>query len=179
MESAGRLERGRAELTPSEFAERYADRVYRFAFMVSASEGAAEDVAQDALVTALEALPRFDPKRGTMDAWLWTIVTNRWRDRGRRLARTRALLRRLGRGESEAPSPETIALDQLTDQALIECVRRLRPSYRTVIALRYGAGLSVDETADALGVSAMAVKHRTRRALDHLREQLGDMDDGE
>lgn len=165
-------------LSPVDFAERYADRVHRFALLVSESAEDAEDVAQDALMAALIALPRYDPRRGTMDAWLWRIVANRWRDRGRRLTRMRAAMERLR--SAEAPhhaSPEAIALEHLDDDALIARVRCLPPAYRTVVALRYAAGLSVEETAKSLDTTPMAIKHRARRALDMLRVQLGGMRD--
>lgn len=165
-------------LSPADFAERYAGRVHRFALLVSESSEDAEDVAQDALMAALIALPRYDPRRGTMDAWLWRIVANRWRDRGRRLIRMRATMDRLRSTEaSRHASPEAIALDHLADDALIARVRCLPSTYRTVIALRYGAGLSVEEAATSLGTTPMAIKHRARRALDMLRVQLGGLRD--
>lgn len=176
MDPAATREGTTEMLSPAAFAERYADRVHRFALLVSDSAEGAEDVAQDALMAALLALPRYDSRRGTMDAWLWRIVANRWRDRGRRLARARAAMDRLRRAEPPfEESPEAIALEHLDDATLISCVHRLPPSYRTVIAVRYGAGLSIQEAAESLSTTPMAVKQRTRRALDMLRAQLGGM----
>jgi RNA polymerase sigma factor (sigma-70 family) len=48
-------------------------------------------------------------------------------------------------------------------------VRRLPRRYRVVIALRFGAGLTFPEVAEAMGTSRMAVQQAMRRALDRLR----------
>lgn len=178
MESAATGDSPTEVLSPIDFAERYAERVHRFALLVSESPEDAEDVAQDALMAALIALQRYDPRRGTMDAWLWRIVVNRSRDRGRRLLRMRTALERMRRADTPRDvSPEAIALEHLDDDALIARVRCLPPPYRTVIALRYAAGLSVEETAKSLDTTPMAIKHRARRALDLLRVQLGGLRD--
>jgi RNA polymerase sigma factor (sigma-70 family) len=58
------------------------------------------------------------------------------------------------------------------DRELIEAVRRLPRRCRSVMALRYGAGLSSAEIAGALGTTRMAVVKATRRALDRLRTEL-------
>jgi RNA polymerase sigma factor (sigma-70 family) len=49
-------------------------------------------------------------------------------------------------------------------------VNELPEDQRTVIALRYFAGLSEQEIAETLGVPSGTVKSRTSRALERLRE---------
>ena len=44
--------------------------------MVSPRGADPEELAQQAMLKALEALDRFDPRRGTLDAWLWRIAVN-------------------------------------------------------------------------------------------------------
>ncbi len=146
--------------------------------MVSPQEADPEDLAQQALLRALEAVDTYDPCRGPLDAWLWRIVVNVGRDAGR-VARRREMLReRLIRGQplAERANPESAALDQLRDGVLIDAVRDLPRRYRSLIALRYGADMSSGEVADALGTTRMAVAKGTRRALDALRARLMDME---
>jgi RNA polymerase sigma-70 factor (ECF subfamily) len=153
---------------------RYLTRVHRFAVMVSPRGAEAEDLAQQALLRALEAVDSFDPRRGTLDAWLWRIVVNVGRDAGRVVRRKELLVERLARDRSTigGASPEVVALDQLRDRELIAAVRELPRRYRSLIALRYGAGLSSEEIAHVLGTTRMAVAKATRRALDMLRARL-------
>lgn len=169
----------RADLTAEALAARYLSRVHRFAVMVSPRGADPEDLAQQAMLKALEALERFDPERGTLDGWLWRIVVNVAHDAGRIAWRREFLVERLTARNSTASataSAEVLALNRLRDRELIEAVRRLPRRYRTLIALRYGAGLGSVEIAELLGTTRMAVVKATRRALDRLRRDLADME---
>jgi RNA polymerase sigma factor (sigma-70 family) len=80
------------------------------------------------------------------------------------------------RGALRGDSPETLALDQMRDRDLIEAVRRLPRRHRSLIALRYGAGLSAAEIAECMGTTRMAAAKALRRALDRLRADLTDLE---
>jgi RNA polymerase sigma factor (sigma-70 family) len=147
--------------------------VRRFAVMVSPPGADPDDVAQQAMLRAIERLPGFDPRRGSLDAWLWRIVVNLARDAGRVARRRELVVERLRRGQPAAASPEAVALGHLRDAELVAAVRRLPRRYRTLVALRYGADLSAAEIAAALGTTRMTVAKALRRALDRLRADLG------
>jgi RNA polymerase sigma-70 factor (ECF subfamily) len=53
---------------------------------------------------------------------------------------------------------------------LLAAVDQLPEDQRTVVALRYFAGLGEDEVAETLGIAQGTVKSRTSRALERLRE---------
>jgi RNA polymerase sigma factor (sigma-70 family) len=165
-----------ASIAPDEFSATYLDRVFGFAILVSPPGTDPEDIAQEAMVTALARLDHFDPARGSMDAWLWRIVVNRARDAGRAARRSELLLERLlalGHREPAADtSPEAVVLDRFRDQDLVAAVRRLPKRYRTVIALRYGGGRTFPEIAQLLGTTRMAVVKTLDRALNRLRKDL-------
>jgi len=157
------------KLTAELLCVRYSTRVYRFAAMVSTSAHEAEDLAQTALERAIRALPRFDPRRGDVEGWLWGIVANAAGD-ARRGARRRRLLvqslvRRADRLAYQAP-PET------ADEVLLTAVRRLPGRQRAAIALRYGADLDLQTVGATLGVSVAGTSMLIRRALDRLRAEL-------
>lgn len=175
---AGETERtGPFSASRESFAAMYLPRVHRFAVMVSGPGVDPEDVAQDSMVAALSRLDQFDPSRGSMDAWLWRIVVNRARDAGRLAGRGELLLQRFlaqGPDPAENRSPEAVALERLDGRELIAAIHRLPRRHRTLIALRYGAGLSSPEIASLLGTTRMAVVQATRRALDRLRRDLED-----
>jgi RNA polymerase sigma factor (sigma-70 family) len=137
--------------------------------MVSTSTDDADDLAQTALERAIRALPRFDPRRGDIEGWLWRIVANAAGD-ARRGARRRRLLvellvRRADRLAYQAP-PET------ADEVLLNAVRRLPDRQRAAIALRYGADLDLQAVGATLGVSVAGTSMLIRRALDRLRAEL-------
>lgn len=163
-------------LSPEQLCARYADRVYRFAAMVSRDPDDAQDLAQDALERAIRGLPKFDPSRGLTEAWLWRIVVNSARDRGRAAKRRQMLVERI-----TALTPRTAPRDPeapagLADSDLIEAVHALRPRQRAVLALRFGADLDYATLARALGMSPTAARVATCRALATLRTRLAPTD---
>lgn len=156
--------------TPEELCAGYADRVHQFACMVAGDDVEAEDLGQAALERAIRALPRFDPSRGELAAWLWRIVTNVARDAGRAARRRQLLVERLHLRHSEPP-PDDIPLG-IADDDLLAAVRGLSPAHRAVIALRFGADLDFAGVGAALGISEGAARVATHRALKRLRAAL-------
>src|SRR4051794_3811750 len=67
--------------------DEHKDAVYRFAWRMMNSPGAAEDIAQDVFLSLLKVPERFDPTRGQMRSFLLGITRNlvlkRWRDEHR------------------------------------------------------------------------------------------------
>lgn len=163
-------------LTADTLCARYAERVYRFAAMVARHDVEAEDIAQEALERSIRKLGQFDPRRGTIESWLFRIVTNAARDAGRAASRRFALWQRLVAQptdpEPAADEVEAQALAHLSDRDVLAAVRRLRPRERTVIALRFGADLDHASIGAATGLTPNAARVAIRRALDRLRDQL-------
>jgi RNA polymerase sigma-70 factor (ECF subfamily) len=156
---------------------RYQRAALRTAFAVMGSESEAEDVTQEAFVKAFRALPRFREDL-PLRPWLMQIVANEARNRRRSQGRRERLAVRAavvgGGARREAGSAEDLALGAVSAGELRAALARLDDRDRTVIALRYFAGLSEAETAAALDVPAGTVKSRLSRALDRLRAQLGE-----
>jgi RNA polymerase sigma-70 factor (ECF subfamily) len=148
---------------------RYAHRVYRFAAMVATGDVEAADLAQDAMVRAIRNLGRFDASRGTVETWLWRIVVNTATDAGRASIRRRLLWERFRSQPTLGENVEDLALMRITAAELLAAVRRLRPRERSMIALRFGAGLSFAEVGAATSISPAAATMAIRRALDTLR----------
>ncbi|MDA8395651.1 MAG: sigma-70 family RNA polymerase sigma factor [Candidatus Dormibacteraeota bacterium] len=159
-------------ITADELARRYAAPVHRFAAMVSRGDQDSADLAQEALVRAIRALDRFDPARGSIESWLWRIVVNCAHDAGRLSRRRRFLLVRLQQEPPTIPNAEAAALQEIADSELLSLVRALPQRYRTLIALRFGAGLPFSEIGRQLGTTDRAAVMATRRALAQLRLTL-------
>jgi RNA polymerase sigma-70 factor (ECF subfamily) len=155
----------------------YQDIAFRTAYLITRSEEDARDAAQDGFIKALAALGRFDPTK-PLRPWLLTIVSNEARNRVRSGRRREQLVLRITTevtGDA-APSPEASAVAVDTRERLLARINVLPDDQRAVVALRYFAGLSEQETAAALGVRVGTIKSRHSRALARLRELIGDVD---
>lgn len=158
-----------APVTPEELCALYAERVCRFAAVVAGRDGDAEDIAQDALLKAITRLDRFDPRRGTMDGWLWRIVANTAKDATRR-ARLRVLLpERLARREPAVVDLEEVAVERLSAGELLDAIARLPPRDRDLLALRFVADLDTATVGQIVGLSAESARRAIGRALERLR----------
>ncbi|GAB6898199.1 RNA polymerase sigma factor [Kineosporia succinea] len=133
--------------------------------------GVAEEIAQDALVTALEQWP----VKGTPDnpaAWLMTTARNRAIDRIRREARLAENLVELGH---RLPSDVVPEIDTIEDDVLrlvfVTCHPVLAPQNRVALALRLLGGLTTAEIARAYLVPEATVAQRITRAKRTLAEK--------
>jgi RNA polymerase sigma-70 factor, ECF subfamily len=160
-------------VTAEELCRMYAASVCRFAAMVSPTPSDAEDLAQEALMRALRSLSTYDAARGSMESWLWRIVSNAARDSASRRQRLRDVVVRLGIAmPRESESVEDAALARLGDGDLHAELRRLPWRDRTLLALRYGADLDMHQVGAAVGLSSDSAARATRRALARLRARL-------
>jgi RNA polymerase sigma factor (sigma-70 family) len=157
---------------------RYADRLFRFAAGLTGSATLAEDVVSDTMMAAYENLERFDPSRGSVASWLFTIARRRSTDEQRRRSR-------LWRAFSRHGADQDVAEDTLSEVIRSENAARLRAAIgsiprgdREVLLLRYVADLSGPEIGEVLGISAGTVRVRIHRALKRLSQELGDHDAG-
>jgi RNA polymerase sigma-70 factor (ECF subfamily) len=152
-----------------ELFTRHWSSCYRAAALVTGDRTAAEDIAQEAFLAALRALPRFDARR-PLRPWLHRIVVNRAID----FSRARAL-----RGEVSADAAaDAVADDAIAGPAfgddVIAALGRLGPEQRAVIVMRYVLDLTPGEIASALDLPRGTVNSRLRRGLDSLAEVMGD-----
>lgn len=164
---------GTGRLDPDRLCNLYANQVYRFAAMVSNGSSDAEDLAQAALERAIRAIEGYDARRGSVEAWLWRIVVNAARDRGRVEQRSLLLFQRLSAFLPRQEADADLMIDAaLPDEELLAAVRSLSRRARALIALRFGADLDYEEIGLALGMNTAAAGVATRRALVDLRRLL-------
>ena len=162
---------GAVPLTAEALCQTYAERVYKFAHLISSDSTSAEDLAQDALERAIRGLKKFDPAKGQIEGWLWRIVVNAGRDAGRIAGRQRLVLELLA--DRWSLDEGTIDIDdQLRVEEVLAAVRALSARHRAAVALRFGADLSYRQVGEALGISEAAALMATRRALANVRSRL-------
>jgi RNA polymerase sigma-70 factor (ECF subfamily) len=154
-------QRGSEAAVDELFARHWPD-AYRTALLIAHDRGAAEDIAQEAFLAALRALPRFDRRR-PLRPWLHRIVVNRAIDFAR--------ARRLRREVDVDAVPEMAApphADVTGLGALGAALARLSPEHRAVVVMRYLLELTPSEIAEALELPRGTVNSRLRRGLDAL-----------
>ena len=150
----------------AELFRRHWPRAHRAAWLVVHDAAAAEDVAQEAFLSALRSLDRFDRRR-PFAPWLHRIVINRGID----WARAHELRRELGQAAATDPvvraAPETAV--RPSDETLA-ALAQLSPEQRAVVVLRHLLDFTPSEIASALELPQGTVNSRLRRGLDELRD---------
>jgi RNA polymerase sigma-70 factor (ECF subfamily) len=131
----------------------------------------AEDILADTFERVLTARRPFDSRRASEKTWLYTIALNRLRDHGRRQGAESRAVERVGALAvgSGSPAGEQAIIDRDLLQRGLE---GLSEQERVVVALRYGADMTVPQIAKLLGEGLTMVEGRLYRALRKLRQDL-------
>ncbi|ABD09868.1 DNA-directed RNA polymerase specialized sigma subunit, sigma24 [Frankia casuarinae] len=160
--------------------DRYANLVFRYAlYRLGGDPVAAEDIVSETFLRAFRSIGTFQWQGRDIGAWFITIARNLLVDQARSARRrfeipTADILAAAEHRATAltAPSPEESILAVLTRRELLDAVRELRPDQQECVALRFLEGLSVRETALAMGRNEGAVKSLQFRAIRTLARAL-------
>ena len=162
---------------------RYNGRLFRVARSVLKDDADAEDAVQDAY---LEAYKHMDQFRGDsqLSTWLTRITINQALMRLRKQKRDRVVVPFAASSDDERTSMEEQLPDENAEAATSAVLRaevrrmmeqridQLPASFRAVFIMRDVEEMSVQETADALGIPSATVRTRLFRARALLRDSL-------
>ncbi len=159
--------------------DRYVDTVFRFVYFRVGNRQLAEDLTADTFLRALKRIGSFTWQGRDLGAWLFTIARNLVADHFKssryRLEVTTDEVPDTERDDDgPAGSPEAAVVAHITNVALLTAVTQLNPEQRECIVLRFLHGLSVAETARAMGKNEGAVKALQYRAVRALGRLLPD-----
>jgi RNA polymerase sigma-70 factor (ECF subfamily) len=159
-----------SERAVEELFQRHWPNTHRAAYLIVRDAAAAEDIAQEAFLSALSALDRFDRRR-PFAPWLHRIAVNRAIDwsRARAVRGEVAATGTLLEGGSESSAAETLGERDEIATALAE----LSPEHRALVVLRYLLEYTPGEISRMLELPRGTVNSRLRRALDRLSGLLG------
>jgi RNA polymerase sigma-70 factor, ECF subfamily len=155
--------------------DHYHEPVYRFIASRVQRPSDAEDLTQLVFVKVLEALPRYESRGVPFGGWLFRLARNTVID----FVRTRhdhAELEAVAERAHGDAGPDEIAVIRQELDAVSAALRSLTDEQREAVALRFFAGLSAREAAEAMGKQEGTVRGLQFRAIAALRRQL-DIDD--
>lgn len=166
----------------TELVRLYDRHIYRLALNITRNPEDAKDVLQESLLKAYANLDRFEGN-SRFYTWLVRIAINEalLKLRRNRVAKEVSLDEGLAGDDGSfmpreiedwGENPEERYSKTELQEILANAIENLKLPYRVVFQLRDVDGLSIEETAQALGLSAAAVKSRLLRARLQLRETL-------
>jgi RNA polymerase sigma-70 factor (ECF subfamily) len=164
-----RIAAGDNEAPVAELYRRYAGRLYRYALQALGDAGLAEETVQECFVRLWRTAGQFDPRRGSVAAYLIVLARSAAAD-----VRKRPSSRPLVPLQEAWVPPKADSVDEiLTGLVVREAVDSLGEGHRQVVLLAE-AGLSQSQIAARLGLPLGTVKTRTFHALRTLRAALAE-----
>lgn len=154
---------------------RYAGPLYSLAYQVTGAERFAQDVVQETFVAVWRDAARFDPSRGAVGPWLFSLARHKAIDLVRREQNVR-------KRTADVDLEFEMADDDVDNEAWMrirrdrvrEAIAQLTAPQREALELAFFQGLTHVEVAEQLGIPLGTAKTRIRSALLRLRDLLGD-----
>jgi RNA polymerase sigma-70 factor (sigma-E family) len=140
------------------------DRLRRMAYLLCHDWHTADDLVANALLKLYRSW-HLAQQADSLDAYVRRILFRAWLDERRRPWRRET-------STDKVPDRPAPPVAWVRDQKLLDLLRGLPKRRRAVLVLRFYCDLSVEETAEILGISTGTVKSQTARALDALRSTI-------
>jgi RNA polymerase sigma-70 factor (ECF subfamily) len=154
--------------------ESVAPRIYGLVLRILKDPHQSEEVTQEIFLEVWRTSARFDPLRGSAQAWVMTLAHHRAVDRVRSAEAWRRLDTADAQGSRHIPSDETAAaaLAFLDAETVRQALATLCPAKRKTIELAYLDGHTYSEVAELLQIPLGTAKTRIRDGLTRLRHEL-------
>ncbi len=150
----------------------YAPRVKAYLLRLGTDNGAAEELAQEVMISVWRKAHTYDRSQASVSTWIFRIARNRRIDAFRRTAKDdldphEPMLR-----PEAPPAPDDAAASTEREAAVRAAMKDLPEDQLTLLRLAFFDGLSHREIADKTGVPLGTVKSRLRLAFQKLRGKL-------
>jgi RNA polymerase sigma-70 factor, ECF subfamily len=165
--------------------------IYNLCLRLSSNRASAEDIAQDAFVSAYKNIGRFEQK-SPFAGWVYRIAVNTWKNRVRYEKRRfffkhdsldEVMETEEGQVQKQLPGddppPDSGLEKQQKSERIQKALSELGAEAKEMIVLRDIEELSYEEIARATGLALGTVKSRIARARNALAVKLQDLMDGE
>ena len=156
--------------------EAFHAKIYRYVFFKVGDQVEAEDLTEEVFLRMLESINSFKWQGHPFSSWLFRIAHNRIVDHYRKKGRRRTIeLDDAGSvvGTNADEMDRNLDIRLSTEQVDV-AMQGLTQLQREVITLRFAGGLSIAETAEAMGKKDNAVKALQHAAIKKLRTILPD-----
>ena len=150
------------------------ESIFRYVWLRVGDAQLAEDLTGDVFMRMLKALPNYQAVGLPFRAWLYRIAHNLLVDHYRRNGRREPVSLDAVEAHPAGDDPLVSVERRLLAERLGHALSQLDPHQCEVVVLRFLAGLSLQETAAAMGRSEAAVKSLQHRSLAALRRTLGE-----
>ena len=154
--------------------DRYFSDVYRFVFYRISNEQVAEDIASDVFVRLLEAVKKHRGPQSNIKGWLLATASHAVADHLRKAYRRPTEVLTESIPDHASSLTDEIDYRQQTD-SVREAYAQLTPDQQNVLALRFGSGYSLEETATVMQKNINAIKALQFRALQALQRNIGEV----
>jgi RNA polymerase sigma-70 factor (ECF subfamily) len=159
----------------SEVHNRYYPAIYRFLRYRLGDEFAAEDLSAEVFVRMLEALHAGRGPETNLRGWLMGTAAHMANDHFRKHYARPVVELNDGLEADHTHDPLSVT-EGNEHKALVQAsIQKLTEEQQQVIALRFGSGYSLMETAEVMGKKPNAIKALQFRALEALRRGLGEV----
>lgn len=152
--------------------EHYSPALYNIILRIVQSEAVAEETLQDAYLKIWDNFSKYDPDKGRLFTWMVRICRN--------LAIDKVRSSQFKKGNRTETMPDSVynseslsEASKTTDPGLRKVVGHMDSKSRALIELLYFKDYTQREASDALGIPLGTVKSRSRKALQILRQALG------
>jgi RNA polymerase sigma-70 factor (ECF subfamily) len=155
--------------------DHFAPRIKGFLMRGNLPAGAAEDLAQETLLTVWRKAHQFDSSRASASAWVFAIARNLRIDGARRESRAMLLDFEMSEESASPTLPDDDILVGQRDQQVRAALAQLSGEQTRVVQLSFFEGKPHADIADELKIPLGTVKSRLRLAMKRLRELLVDL----
>jgi len=159
------------DATFRQFVEHYSDDIWNYAYFMTKSREAADDVSQEVFIKAYYHIAQFRGQ-SSIKTWLLTIARHLALNHFRSAFVRKVMLVDYFVRNEASRSAEQEVLDQLASKQIWELVLALPRKHREVLVLDIHYGLSCKEMAGMLGIAEGTVKSRLSRARSKITAQL-------
>jgi RNA polymerase sigma factor (sigma-70 family) len=159
----------------SEIYETFFSPIYQFIRLRVDDKLFAEDIASDVFTKLIDTIGTRQGPRHSLRGWLFRVARN---EIHRHYGKSRRFSSETLDEWLPAESDSDLELDfirAMNVERARQALQMIGPDQQEVLILRFGEGLSLQETADIMGKSTSAVKSLQFRAVNALRRILGEM----
>jgi RNA polymerase sigma-70 factor (ECF subfamily) len=168
----GRVAQNRDRQAFAQLFDHFAPRLKSFMIRKSASAELAEDLVQEAMIAVWTKSQSYEPSKGAVTTWVFTIARNLRIDRFRRDGNMP--MTELGDYDepSDAPEGEELLGRKQEDGLVARALANIPQEQRDILVLSFVEDMPQSEIAARLAIPLGTVKSRMRLAYGHLRRLL-------